>query len=94
MEPSPVVEVEITKRARQYGYVFWKHRQDDEIAELLGKREAVDVVFMNAEHGKKNIDWQHRRISIGWRWTRSLPEAKKVFVLKLSKANKLEIQCR
>jgi hypothetical protein len=95
MEDHPrVVEVDITKRARQYGYVFWKYRQDEEIAELLGKRKAVDVVFMNADHGEKNIDWQHRRISLGWRWTRSLPESKKVFVLKMSKSNKLEIQCR
>jgi len=89
-----MVEVEITERARRYGYVFWKIRQDEEMAALLGKREAVDVTFMNAEHGKKKIDWKYRRISIGWRWTRSLPESKKVFILKFSKSNRLEIQCR
>jgi hypothetical protein len=94
MENSRVVELEITDRARQYGYVFWKHHQDEAMAGLLGKRSVVDVVFMNAHHGKKNIDWQHRRISLGWRWTRALPESDKVFVLKMSKSNKLEIQCR
>ena len=64
------------------------------MSDLLGKREAVEVVFMNAPHGKKKIDWRWRRISIGWRWTRPLPEAKKVFVLKMTKANTLEIECR
>jgi hypothetical protein len=91
---SGMVEVEITKRARQYGYVFWKRRQDEAMSKLLGKRDTVDVVFMNGEHGKKNIDWRYRRISIGWRWTRPLPESKKFFVLKMSKSNKLEIQCK
>jgi hypothetical protein len=89
-----MVEVEITKRARQYGYVFWKYRQNDAMSKLLGNRDAVDVVFMNADQGTKNIDWRYRRISIGWRWTRPLPESMKVFVLKMSKSQKLEIQCR
>jgi len=89
-----MVEVEITQRSRRYGYVFWKSCQDEEMAALLGKREVVEVTFMNAEHGKKKIDWQYRRISIGWRWTRSLPESKRAFILKISKSNRLEIQCR
>ena len=94
MNDSRVVTVEFTKRARQYGYVFWKYRQDDAMAELLGNRDTVNVVFMNANHGKKKIDWRYRRISLGWRWTRFLPESKKVLILKMSKPNELEIQCR
>jgi len=94
MENSLMVEVTITERARRFGYIFWPFRQDQEMATLLGERSAVEVVFMNADHGKKKIDWRYRRISIGWRWTRPLPESKKVFVLKMSKPNTLEIQCR
>lgn len=89
-----MVKVDITDRAKKYGYVFWRKAQDEAMSSLLGKREAVDVVFMNAEHGKKKIDWRHRRISIGWRWTRKLPQSKQVFVLKMSKQNKLVIQCQ
>lgn len=88
------MEIEITKRARQYGYIFWRRNQDEDMSRLLGKRDTVELLFMNAEHGKKNIDWRYRRISIGWRWTRSLPLSAKVFVLKISKSNKLEVQCR
>lgn len=94
METSRVIQIAITDRSKKYGYVFWPRAQDDEMSALLGKRDTVDVVFMNAEHGEKKIDWQYRRISIGWRWIRSLPESKKVFVLKMSTPNKLEIQCR
>lgn len=89
-----MVLVEITKRAREYGYVFWKSTQDGEMAELLKSRDSIDVVFMNADHGKKRIDWRYRRISLGWRWTKPLPRSVKYFVLKVSAANKLEIQCR
>jgi hypothetical protein len=89
-----MVEVALTERIRKYGYLYWKRRQDDEISNLLGQRASVDVVFMNADHGRKRIDWQYRRISIGWRWTRALPESKKVLVLKLSKDGTLDIQCR
>jgi len=89
-----MVEIEITERARRYGYVFWMKRQDEEMAALLGAKGAVEVTFMGADHGKKNIDWQHRRVSIGWRWTKSLPKSTKVFILNMSKSNRLEIQCR
>ena len=89
-----MVEVKITERARRFGYVFWTFRQDDEMAKLLGDRNAVDLVFMNASHGHKNVDRRYRRISIGARWTKPLPESKKVFVLKMLKPNTLEIQCR
>lgn len=89
-----MVEIDITDRARKYGYVFWRQAQDEEMSKLLGKRAAVNVVFMAAEHGKKKIDWRYRRISIGRRWTRLLSPSKKAFVLKMSKSNKLEIQCQ
>ena len=89
-----MVELEITKRTRNYGYVYWNAYQDEEMSKLFGKRNIIDVVFMGAEHGAKKIDWKYRRISIGVRWIRSLPESKKVFVLEILKANKLEIQCR
>ncbi len=93
-ETCLMVEIEITERARKYGYVFWKTHQDGDMSVLLGKRDRVDVVFMKADHGNKKIDWKNRRISVGWRWTRSLTESKKIFVLKMSKSNKLEIKCR
>jgi len=89
-----MVEIEISDRARKYGYIFWPRKQDKEMSNLLGRRDAVSVVFLNAEHGRKNIDWKHRRISIGYRWTQSLSASKTTFLLELSKANKLEIQCR
>lgn len=89
-----MVEVEITKRSREYGYVYWFKEQDKDMQELLGKKDYVELVFLNAEHGSKRVDWGNRRISIGYRWTRRLPDSKKFFVLKLSQTNRLEIQCR
>jgi hypothetical protein len=88
------VELEIKPRARRYGYLYWGRQQDVEMSRLLGKRDAIDIIFMGASHGQKRIDWKYRRISIGWRWTRSLPQSKKVFLLHVSKFNKLEIECR
>jgi hypothetical protein len=88
-----MVEIEITDRAKKFGYVFWKRKHDQDMSRLLGKRIAVDVIFRNADHGKKIIDWKNRRISIGYRWTRSLDKSMKIFVLNMSK-KKLEIECR
>ena len=47
-----MVEVEIAKRATQCGYVLWKRRQDHDMSKLLGRKETVDLVFMNADHGQ------------------------------------------
>ncbi len=89
-----MVQLPIIKRARQYGYVFWHSTQDGEMAKLLGKRESVDVTFMNAPTAKKRIDWRYRRISVGWRSTRSLPPSTTMFVLRMSKSNRLEVSCQ
>ena len=90
-----MVKIDITDRAKKYGYVFWRKAQDEAMSSLLGKREAVGVVFMNAEHGKKKIDWRipadFNRLALGERTSRN---PNRVFVLKMSKQNKLVIQCQ
>ena len=89
------MKIEITQRVRQYGYFIWKKSQDEKMINLLGDgRAKVHLIFDNAILGEKNVDWKNRRISIGWRWTRALPEAKKYFVVSFQKPNTLEIKCR
>ena len=69
----------ITKSARQFGYVIWSSRTDALMKQLLGNRSEVPVLFNGLSIGVKSVDWKYHRISIGYKFTRALPEIAKVY---------------
>jgi len=72
----------ITKSARRYGYIIWSEKNDKDMKKLLGDFTSVSVIFNGFSVGTKNIDWKYHRISIGWKFTRALPDIISSFVLK------------
>lgn len=87
------VRVEVTPRALKYGYLFWSHKLDREMKDLLGNRSVIDVWFNKSFLGKKNIDWRYRRISLGWKQTRMIDKRSSFFVLELKDGKSLNIIC-
>jgi len=85
MGKSTTVEIPITERARKYGYVIWRKSQDEEVRALLGEADSIDLCGDIDQRGK-NVDWKQRRVSITYRFTRSLPKTAKRF--RLSKVGK------
>ncbi len=71
----------ITKSARQFGYVIWSNKTDAAIKKLVGERNTITVYFNGFVIGEKVIDWKYHRISIGYKFTRALPETAKVYRL-------------
>ena len=71
----------ITKSARQFGYVIWSSKTDAMMKQLIGNRSEVSVSFNGLSIGVKSVDWKYHRISIGYKFTRALPEAAKVYKL-------------
>jgi hypothetical protein len=88
------VSIPITERARKYGYIFWPAALDEKMQEFFQDVSTVNLVFQGAEHGEKNVDWAHRRISIGWRWTRNLPHDVSDFVLTWKDKKTVSVLCR
>jgi len=88
------VLIPISERSRKYGYLYWTRTLDDVMENLLHGATSVNLVFEKSEHGRKNMDWKNRRISIGWRWTRLLPAAMSNFVLVFEPKDTLKVVCR
>ena len=88
------ITIPILDRSRKFGYVVWKKNQDFAIQVQLKYLKEAEVIFENKNLGKKKIDWKFRRISIGWRHTRPLPQSKKSYILTLGKDTKLSIKCQ
>ncbi len=86
------IEIPMSERSKKYGYVFWGKRADSQIESLLKEKQKISVKFNGVDLGEKNIDWKHRRISLGWTQTRSLPNKKASFFLTVSKDNWLNIK--
>ena len=73
------MNVHITKGARQYGYLIWNSKLDDEIETMLTGLPAVNVRFNGFTIGEKNIDRKYHRISLGYKLTRALPKEHDTF---------------
>lgn len=61
--------------ARTYGYVIWAKEHDAAVRKLLGDSPTVELVLPGDVQKRKNVDWKHRRISVGYSVTRALPES-------------------
>ena len=86
--------IPLTERARQYGYLIWPKKADPDIRNLLGDKETIEVVFDGRELGRKRIDWRYRRISVGPRNTRPLPEETTTITLSVGPAGRLAVTTR
>ena len=85
--------IPITETARRFGYIMWQSRLDDQVRAFLGQVAQVHLSFMRTDLVTKNVDWKHRRISVGYRLTRSLPEEKSQYRLTFSQEdNKLIVK--
>lgn len=88
------ISIPILPRARKFGYVIWKRKQDFDLKTCLKDIESADVIFEGENLGKKNIDWKYRRISLGWVRTRGIANNKNHFNISLNKDKKLAIRCQ
>ena len=75
------MNINITKGARQYGYLIWNNKMDADIEKLLTGLAVVDVCFNGFNLGTKNIDRKYHRISLGYKLTRALPKEHDTFSL-------------
>lgn len=88
------IEIPITQRARQYGYITWPKKRTSELRQLLGEHESVTVDLDGTDLGPKRIDWKYCRISLGPRKTQSLPESATLFVLDVTTVGTLTLEIR
>lgn len=84
------MNLEITKSARQFGYVIWNGKQENRVRALIGDVESIDISFNGIYIGQKKVDWKYHRISIGYKFTRGLPASANTYLLKFEN-NILEV---
>lgn len=84
------MKIMITKSARQFGYLIWTGKTEPAIKKLLGDRTSIEVSLNGLSIGVKSIDWKYHRISIGYKFTRALPEMAQYYSLALNN-NVLEV---
>jgi len=88
------IRIPILNRSRKFGYIIWKKINDFEVKSHLKDIPEVEVIFEGKNMGKKKVDWKYRRISVGWRTTRPIPNEKTYYNLALSRDRKLSIKCQ
>jgi hypothetical protein len=87
------VTIDITDRARQYGYIIWPKKHEADVRATLGERDFVRVHFNGTDLGKKRVDWKYRRISVGPSQTRTLSPDLSAFRLSAGPADTLQVAC-
>jgi hypothetical protein len=86
--------IPITKSARQFGYIIWTPKLNDQLHDFLKGSSHVHLLFQGADLGEKKVDWKYRRISIGYRWTRRLGDDVSQYLLTFGDGDrKLVVEC-
>jgi len=85
--------IPITKSARKYGYLIWADRRDFELVDKLQGLESVNVFLNGLNLGFKRIDWKYNRISIGYKFSRALPDLTKYFDVQVER-NTIKVECK
>ena len=82
--------------AREDGasYLIWPKKSETEIRSLFGDKETIEIVLNGQKLGRKRIDWRYRRISIGQRNTRPLPEEATTMTLSIDRTGRLAVTTR
>jgi len=73
------MNIKITKGARQYGYLIWNSKSNNEIEIMLMGLDSIKVHFNEFDLGEKNIDRKYHRISLGYKLTRAMPQTHTMF---------------
>ena len=77
------ITIPITKSARQFGYIIWTRKLANQIDAILGGASKVHLYFQGIDLGEKRVDRKYRRISVGYRWTRRLPDDANIYILSM-----------
>lgn len=85
------VRLPITARSRSYGYLIWTKSEDEKMKQLIGNRDNLRIFLCGNDLLEKRVDWKYRRISLGYKHTRRLPEAATWFVVIFDQSKGLVI---
>ncbi|WP_028130619.1 hypothetical protein [Selenomonas sp. AE3005] len=77
------MKLKIAKSARKFGYLIWNNKTNDDMEKLLSEKSYVQVILNGFNLGKKHIDRKYYRISLGYKFTRSLPSEHDTFNISL-----------
>lgn len=86
------MKVRLNKNAKRWGYLTWNKMNEEEFKKNLTS-EKVKIYLNNMYIGEKNIDWRHKRISIGYKWTRALDDSITNFIVEFEGNDTVRIEC-
>jgi len=86
------VDIPITERGRRYGYLIWPKSLESAVKQLLSGDERIAVILNGKVLGEKSIDWKRRRISLGPKQTRSIPEKTSSYRVQRSTDGTLDVR--
>ena len=88
------ITLPLTRTGRKYGYITWSKAEDSNIRTFLGEAQIVTLLLADGPPKRRNIDWKHRRISVGYSITRPLSVQIKTIWLKSAGPGRVEVSFR
>ena len=89
-QTKPIV-IPITRRARTYGYIIWRKKDDEVMGQLLGNNEVLEIEVANTVQKRKHVDRKQRRISLGYRMTQSFDKHHTEYLIECPKPGRLRV---
>lgn len=69
------IELPMPAWAKRHGYITWNKMHDDAIRDFLGNRTSVELSVKGTRSKVRIVEFNQRRIGIGYAITKSLADA-------------------
>ena len=92
MSSHELLELAMPDWAKKHGYIIWGSKRNEEIHHFFGEEVKVELQIKGKILKTRTIEYQYRRLGIGYALTRSLPEGISKVVLTKTKGKLIEVE--
>ena len=91
VESAKSLELPMPAWTKKHGYIKWYQENDDAIRHFFGKQATVELSIRGRQLKTRKVEYNCRRIGIGYAVTRSLPQETNKVILTKTKGNVIKV---
>lgn len=85
------IELFMPTWTKKHGYIKWHQKDDEVIRQFFGNQPTLEIIIQGDQPKKRTVEYEYRRIGIGYAITRSLPEETSKVNLTKIKGNIIKV---
>ena len=85
------IEICMPSWTKKHGYIRWHIKDDNVIRQFFGDEPTLELSIQGRQPKKRTVEYQYRRLGIGYAITQALPEETSKVVLTKTEGNIIKV---